>query len=113
MKDQLIQALYFPRYQVRMGINSQDCVHGGHYHKGEQLCEACDYRNECAWLYHNDECSGVARKPAESLAQSLQFSLDYIDTRVAGLGHHIGECDCDACAWLKNTEKLVSRFYRA
>ena len=112
MKDQIIQALIFPRDQVRSNLNILDCVHGGHFHKGEQICEACEYRDECSWLYHNDECSGIVRKPIKQIVESLQFSLDYIDTRIAYMGHHIGKCHCDACNWLKNTERLVNKFYK-
>lgn len=113
MKEELIAALAYPRQQVKMNLKLYYCIHGGNYHCGEQICGACEYKVECEWLYHNDECSGVARKSEDELVHSLEFPLDYVDARIANMGHDIGSCNCDNCTWLKKTERLVSSHYKA
>jgi hypothetical protein len=107
MRDQLIQALNFPCWLVRADLDLSRCPHSGNYHRSAQDCRLCESQTACAWLYHNDECSGVAKKPTEDLLHALQFALEYIDTGVAQSGHSVGVCECDRCKWLKNIERLV------
>ena len=107
-----MDAMVFPRNYIRASLFLNDCVHGGNFQAGEQVCESCPQKEPCRWLYYNDECSDLQRKSTPTLLQSLEFSLDYIDTDAAHMWHNIGTCVCHTCLWLKNAENLLSMYQK-
>ena len=113
MKHLLIEALEFPRRYIRSNLSLIDCSHGGNFQLGEQRCECCLQKDACHWLYLNDECTNVENRRVADIMQSLEFSLDRIDTDMALAGHNIGTCHCATCIWLKNAENLLSLYQRA
>ena len=112
MRQLLMDALVFPRNYIRASLFISNCIHGGNFQRGEQVCEACHQKDACRWLYSNDECSDPQRKTTPELLRSLEFSLDYIDTDAAHMGHNIGTCACHTCLWLKNAENLLSLYQK-
>ena len=112
MKDIIIETLRYPRYQLRDNLDVEHCIHGGNFDLQDQRCLDCDCEFECRWLYENDECTALEEKPVAELMVALGSSLEYIDSKIAALGHNIGECPCDACNWLKQAESVYKRYYR-
>ncbi len=112
MRQLLMDALVFPRNYIRASLSLNNCIHSGNYQVGEQACESCLQKDACHWLYSNDECSNPHRKSTPELLQSLEFSLDFIDTDAAHMGHNIGTCSCHTCLWLKNAENLLSLYQK-
>lgn len=113
MKGDILAALDYPRQYIGMQLKSNECIHGGFFNKHDAQCLECDSRFECRWLNENDECVALEKKSVEKLINSLEFSLEYIDGRIADWGHNIGECQCDSCQWLKQAEGIYNRFYRS
>ena len=105
-REQVIEALLFPRSLVRDHIEIDQCAHAGHYAKDRKDCQQCDYGPECEWLYSNDEFIALERKPLPVLAQALEFALGYVDAQVSLWGHQHTSCHCDACVWLRRTQRL-------
>ena len=112
MRQLLMEAFAFPRNYIRASLFLSNCIHGGNYQVGEQVCESCQQKDACRWLYSNDECSNLERKSTPDLLQSLEFSLDLIDTDAAHMGHNIGTCTCHTCLWLKSAENLLSLYQK-
>jgi hypothetical protein len=112
MRQLLLEALEYPRHYIRESLSFRECIHGGNFQPGERICESCPQKEPCQWLYFNDECSNPQGKSTGGLLQSLEFSLDYIDTDAAQLGHNIGACSCHTCDWIKNAEHLLSFYHK-
>jgi hypothetical protein len=107
MRERFLESLELPRRYIRSNLNHIDCVHAGNYKCDDTVCKECEWSDECAWLYENDEYSGVAQKCKWQLMDALQYSVEYIDMQLARLEHDIGRCECEACKWLMDTEKLI------
>jgi len=112
MKEIIIETLRYPRYELRDNLDIDHCVHGGNYNASDPRCRACEYGHECHWLYENDECSALEKKSLTALTLTLESAMEYIDGRVAELGHNVSECHCDACEWLKRAEQVYQLCYR-
>lgn len=112
MKQIVIETLRYPRYEIRDNLDADHCVHGGNFNTSDPRCLACECGFECRWLYENDECSALERKSLYALTHTLETAMEYIDGRVATLGHKVSECHCDACNWLKHAEHVYKLCYR-
>lgn len=112
MRQLLVEALEFPRTYIRASVFFQECIHGGNFQAGDKFCEPCQQMEACRWLYYNDECSNLQRKSTAELFNSLELSLDYIDTDAAHRGHNIGTCSCLTCLWLKKAENLLNMYQK-
>ncbi len=106
MKDKILQALRDSRALVRDQIEYERCTHSGHYAEDDFDCQICEFGFECQWLYRNDEFVSLERRSADSLLESLEFAIIYIDSSIERWGHDRRACRCDACCWLRNSQRL-------
>jgi hypothetical protein len=105
-REQIIEALAFPRKLVQDSLDLHQCPHGGFFSPAETGCQDCDDRAECQWLYHYDEFAAMENKPVAVLVDALDFALTYVRAQVATWEHDSQGCRCDACRWLRASEKL-------
>jgi hypothetical protein len=111
MKGLIVSTLRYPCYLLRDSLDIEHCVHGGNFNTHDQRCLECDCEFECRWLCENDECT-ADNKTVAQLMLALETSQEYIDRKIAVLGHNISECPCDACTWLRQAEALYNRYHR-
>lgn len=112
MKGEILEVLEYPRRYIDVQLKSNDCIHGGNFNSHDIRCLECDSRDECRWLNENDECVALELKSAEKLIRSLEFTLEYIDCKIADWGHNISECHCETCQWMRKAEGVYTRYYR-
>lgn len=113
MKKTIIDSLIFPRLHVRNNIDLDKCKHAGSFNAVDQDCVTCKNGYECKWLLENDECVSMESKSVEQLVKALEFSLEYFDSKIAGLGHDVDKCQCDACRWMNDAEDIYADYYHA
>jgi hypothetical protein len=106
MKEKIITALNFPRSLIRGEIDTVDCPHAGNYAGRDPECLACMQGAECEWLNGSDEAVPLALKTQEELEGALEFALGYVDAQVMLWGHNRRNCRCDACKWLRSSQRL-------
>ena len=109
MKEMILETLEYPRRHIRMDLRLDDCVHGGNYNQSDGQCYECESRSECRWMSKNDECVDLKHKSVEHLMGALEFSLEYIDGKLADWGHNIDACECETCGWLRRAEVVYDR----
>ena len=112
MKNDIIETLNYPRYELRDNLDLEHCIHGGNFDAHDSRCLGCDCEFECRWLYENDECSATQEKTIAVLIKAMESAMEYVDARVADLGHNVSECQCDACDWLKHAESIYRCHFR-
>ena len=112
MKGVILETLDYPRRHIRMDLSFDDCIHGGNFNKADMKCLECDYHSECRWMSENDECVDLQQKPVSHLINALEFSLEYIDSKLADWGHQIDTCSCETCNWLKQAESVYNQYQR-
>ena len=109
-RDQFIEALSFPRKFVRDNMDLIDCKHAGNFANEDATCIHCDQGSECEWLYSNDEFIALADKPVEEHAGALEFALGFVEAQVSFWNHKRSKCPCEACNWLRDTQRLFDEF---
>ena len=107
MRERLIELLRFPRYQLRGELDLQDCVHDGRYAATDPECLACQAKEECRWLYNNDEFAALSAMPDRRLIKAMIFVIEHMDTLVLQWGHDERFCHCDACEWLRQAREVL------
>ncbi len=113
MKERLIQSLVYPRYFVQNHMEIHDCVHSGLYAPNDLRCRECDQREECKWIFSNEEFAAFQEKPIEALLAALEFALDFVDAHIEGPGHKGQRCHCTTCSWLRDAQQLLNEAHSA
>ncbi|KPK55465.1 MAG: hypothetical protein AMS22_04325 [Thiotrichales bacterium SG8_50] len=109
MRKQMLEALAYPRDLIRSGLDVDNCPHSGNYAAEDIECLTCFDGPECRWLYHNDEFVALEGKSLAELADALEFALEHVSAQVIHSSHNQRTCRCDACAWLRKSQKLLDR----
>jgi hypothetical protein len=87
-------------------------MHDGNFNGYDLLCLDCQARFECEWLHQYDEYANLTERTLDALLQALEFSLEYVDGKVAEKGHDRAECQCDNCQWLRHADPVYMNGYR-
>ena len=112
MRERILELLAQARAMMRGQIELYECSHNGDFIPDSRECGQCDYEFECQWLFNNDEFVALERKTLETLHESLEFALYYVDAQVVRWGHDKRGCHCDACAWLRDCRNLLRESQR-
>jgi len=106
MRQEIINALIFPRMLVKDHLELDNCDHSGRYDGAATDCQRCGAEPQCQWLYDNDEFEAIQESTTEKLVDALEFALAYVGGEVANLKHSYRRCNCDICIWLRDAHKL-------
>lgn len=107
MRRQLIEALTYPRILLLANQDVEDCPQNRYFNPAHRACQRCEQGEECHWLNCNDEFSVLARKPMETLFESLLFCIDYVDAQCSRENHNTRRCVCESCAWVRMARRLA------
>jgi hypothetical protein len=105
--------LDFPRSLARDSVDADNCHHAGNFAERDPICQACENRLECNWLYHNDEFSALSKKPLERLLEAFEFAVAYVDIWSIRAEHKSRTCPCHGCLWLREARKLQKRVVKS
>jgi hypothetical protein len=106
--DRIRRALLLPRRLMQDALERDRCPHSGYFQKGAQDCVYCEVGPECEWLLGYDEHAALESKRFAEVVEALEVSYSYIHARTLSQGHRERTCDCDACLWLRETQRLLS-----
>jgi hypothetical protein len=107
MRERILELFGQSRAMMRSQIELHECSHSGNFVPDSSECGQCDYEFECQWLYNNDEFAALERKPLETLLDSLEYALYYVEAQLIRWGHDKRGCHCEACAWLRDCRQLL------
>ncbi len=110
MRQRIIEALTYPRMILLADLDGEHCQQHLFFNHAQQGCQICEQREGCQWLNINDEFSVLARKSMDSLFESLQFCIRYVDAHCAHSDHNVRRCACESCDWIRRARRLESDF---
>lgn len=110
MRQCIIEALTYPRIALLSNLKGKECPQHQFFSVSDEGCHYCEQGRECQWLSLNDEFTVLAQKPMDSLYESLQFCIDYIDTQCVHSNHNVRRCACESCQWVRSARQLASDY---
>jgi hypothetical protein len=113
MRRRIIEALTYPRIMVLDNLHAAECSQHLSFNIGHEGCKYCEQRDECHWLNINDEFSVLAQRPMDSLYESLQFCIDYVNSQCTYANHNARRCACESCHWVRSARRIASDYRNA
>ncbi len=110
MRRSIIEALTYPRIMLLANLDRKECPHDLVFNPAHEGCQHCDQGEECYWLNINDEFSVLAQQPIDSLYESLQFCIGYVDAHCTHASHNVRRCACECCYWVRSARRLASDY---
>ena len=110
MRQQIIEALTYPRMILLADLDGEYCPQHLFFNHAHKACQMCEQGEECHWLNVNDHISVLAKKPMDSLYESLQFCIDYVEAQCRHVEHSVRWCACESCDWVRSARRLASDY---
>ncbi len=110
MRQRIIEMLTYPRIMLLANLDSEECPQHLFFNHAHEACRMCEQGEECHWLNVNDHISVLAKKPLNSLYESLLFCIDYIDAQCRYMSHNARWCACESCDWVRGARRLASDY---
>jgi len=110
MRQQLIEALTYPRLLVEKLIEERDCPHDSLFHATSDRCRQCDINSECHWVHCLQEFSDFKNKPEYTINASLRYGIKLVETLHSELLHDETICSCEPCSWVRDAQRLTEEF---
>ena len=106
----MIEALTYPRMVLMANLEGEACPQNRMFNASHESCQACEQGKDCQWLNMNDEFSVLAQKPMDSLYESLEFCIDYMEAACSRSHHNVLRCACESCDWVRATRRLATEY---
>ena len=110
MRQQLIEALSYPRLLVQRIIDGRDCPHDSLFQATSDRCHECDINSECHWVNCLNEFENFADKPTYTINASLRYGVKLVESLHGELRHDESTCTCEACTWVRHAQRLIVEF---
>lgn len=110
MRQQLIEALTYPRLLVQKIIEDRDCPHDSLFQATSERCHQCDINQACHWVTCLDEFADFGEKPAYTINASLRYGIKLVESLHIELRHDETVCTCEPCSWVRDAQRLTEEF---
>ena len=110
MRQRIIEALTYPRMVLMANLEGEQCPQSLIFNLSHESCRLCEQGNECQWLNNNDGFSMLAQMPMDSLYESLEFCIDYVEACCTRLHHNVLRCACESCDWVRMARRLAMEY---
>ncbi len=107
MRQQLIEALTFPKILVRQLIEGGNFEHENLFEATGDRCHHCDPANGCGWENCLQDFRNFDNETNESLSASLREGIKLVESLHRKLRHDETTCTCETCRWIRNAEHLT------
>lgn len=107
MREQLIEALIYPRLMVMRLIEDGNFPHESLFAATGERCHHCDPTKDCGWVTCLQDFRHFDEKTTESLSASLREGIKLVERLHNHLRHDETTCTCQTCIWIRNAEHLT------
>lgn len=110
MRQQLIEALEYPRQLVLDLIDERRCPYQHHFDPSEDRCRECTINGECHWVTWLDDLRDVRDTPTHTLSASLRYGIKLVRDLFGESPHEEIICACESCEWIRGSQRLIEEF---
>jgi hypothetical protein len=110
MRQQMLDALTYPRSLVQRIIDERDCPHDSLFQATSERCHECDINRQCHWVNCLREFAELDNKPAYTINASLRYGVKLVESLHSELDHDETICACEPCSWVRDTQRLIKEF---
>lgn len=107
MRQQIIEALTFPKILVRQLIEGGNFEHKNLFEATGERCQHCDPDGGCGWENCLQDFRNFDEETTESLSASLREGIKLVESLHRKLRHDETTCTCETCNWIRNAEHLT------
>ena len=105
MRQQLIEALLYPRRLLEEIIEEGNYVHKNIFEATGERCHHCS--GECDWNHCLEDFKDLDKRTTESLSASLREGIKLVESLHSKLRHDETTSTSEYCNWIRNAEHLV------
>ena len=106
MRQQLIEALTYPRILIQRLIEEHNYQHNNLFEATGERCNHCE-GEDCCWETCFQDFRKFDEMPIETLAASLREGIRLVESLYNELHHDETTCTCETCNWVRNAEHLM------
>ena len=106
MRQQLIEALTYPRILIKNLIEEHNYQHNNLFEATGERCHHCT-GEDCGWETCFQDFRKFEEMPIETLAASLREGIKLVESLYSELHHDETTCTCETCNWVRNAEHLT------
>ena len=106
MRQQLIEALMYPRLLLQQVIDDHNYHHKNMFEATGERCAHCTGEG-CGWETCLQDFRHFEDMTTESLSASLREGIKFVEALHKHLRHDETTCTCETCNWIRNAEHLT------
>ncbi len=107
MRQQLIEALLYPRKMVEELIDDGNYKHKNMFEATGERCKHCDGSGNCGWDHCLEDFQKLNEVPEAVLSASLREGIRFVESTHKHLRHDETTCTCETCNWIRNAVRLT------
>ena len=106
MRQQLIEALTYPKLLVRQLIEEGNYHHKNLYEAIGERCNHCE-SDDCGWEHCLQDFRDLDQMSTEEMCVSLREGIKLVEALHSHLRHDETTSTSEYCNWIRNAEHLV------
>ena len=106
MRQQLVEALTYPRILIKRLIEEHNYQHNNLFEATGERCSHCE-GTDCCWETCFQDFQKLEGMPIDALAASLREGIRLVESLYNELHHDETTCTCETCNWIRNAEHLT------
>ncbi len=106
LQQALLRLLEVPQLMLLREIGEMNCIHDADFCWQDKQCWDCDLGENCLGVIGKFGSVSKTRNLQTCLAM-IELARNYVRHKVTSLNHEQRTCFCEACCWLRETNKLV------
>jgi len=110
MRQELIEALTYPRLLVQKLVDARDCPHDNLFEATSERCHQCDINQKCHWVSCLNDFSNFEDIADHTINASLRYGIKLVETLHSELRHNETTCTCEPCAWVRDAQRLTEEY---
>ena len=107
MRQQLIEALLYPRKMLEELIADGNYKHKNMFEATGERCSHCDGSRDCSWEHCVEDFQKLNEAPEAVLSASLREGIRFVESLHSHLRHDETTSTSEYCNWIRNAEHLV------
>ncbi len=106
MRQQLIEALMYPRLLLQQVIEDHNYHHKNMFEATGERCNHCS-GDGCGWETCMQDFKHIDDMTTETLSTSLREGIKFVEALHKHLRHGETTCTGEPCNWIRNAEHLT------